>query len=264
MIAEGGSDRLIQALDEGDITGISVADAEILKPILACRVEELRDFLSSRRSSSVSPDLQSTSFGGMFLLLPLLDEMPVAHHFEGPALARLWILIKCFGSARAYRMFFDPLVRRVLDIDPELSTTDFVRWQRGVSVRSLQQFVEAAEAASHYRDNSDLEQPGDSEFLRLPRHLRASRESDQRLAAAARLLLRNFAWRLPGFSQSSFRYLFENFLDLHATLENREGRRVVHLGKPPLALVLNLNGMTRNVYTCSWLGEPSFELFPEE
>jgi hypothetical protein len=84
------------------------------------------------------------------------------------------------------------------------------------------------------------------------------------LAAAARLLLRNFAWRLPGFSQSSFRYLFENFLDLHATLENREGRRVVHLGKPPLALVLNLNGMTRNVYTCSWLGEPSFELFPEE
>ena len=76
-------------------------------------------------------------------------------------------------------------------------------------------------------------------------------------------MLRNFAWRLPGFSASSFRHLFDNFLDCPAKLRQSAKARVVALGRAPLSVVLNLTGTGRDTFVCPWLDDVPFQLFPE-
>src|SRR5262249_46254555 len=67
------------------------------------------------------------------------------------------------------------------------------------------------------------------------------------LARAARLVLRRFARRLPGFGESTPPHLWRNFLAFDAVIENEDARVVVRCGRPPLHLVLTLTGMTRGL-----------------
>jgi hypothetical protein len=75
--------------------------------------------------------------------------------------------------------------------------------------------------------------------------------------------MRAFAWRLPGFASSNLRYLWGNFLDFSASLDEETDRRVVRVGRPPLRLVLGLTGSTRQSYRLSWLDERPLTLFEE-
>ena len=77
-------------------------------------------------------------------------------------------------------------------------------------------------------------------------------------------LLRQIAYRLPGFAGSNLPYLFGNFFDFAANIEEEPARRVVRLGQPPLHLVLNMTGMNRQSYRLSWLDERPFALFNSE
>jgi hypothetical protein len=100
-------------------------------------------------------------------------------------------------------------------------------------------------------------------YLSLPRSWGPARPWQWTLNVAAQGLLRNFAWRLPGFAGSNLPYLYSNFLDLTASLEDEPDRRVVRLGRPPLHLILTMTGMLRKVYRLSWLDDRPFALFPE-
>lgn len=100
-------------------------------------------------------------------------------------------------------------------------------------------------------------------YLSLPRSRGPARPWQWTLSVAAQGLLRNFAWRLPGFAGSNLPYLYSNFLDLTASLEDEPDRRVVRLGRPPLHLILTMTGMLRKVYRLSWLDDRPFALFPE-
>jgi len=113
------------------------------------------------------------------------------------------------------------------------------------------------------RGNSDVLHPADRAYLDLPGTLRFSRARDRKVAAASQRILRNFAWRLPGFSASSFRHLFDNFLDCPARLRVQPHARTVVLGPAPLSVVLNLTGTGRDTFVCPWLDEVPFQLFPE-
>gem|GEM_PF-4814526 len=64
----------------------------------------------------------------------------------------------------------------------------------------------------------------------------------------AQSLVREMAWRLPGFARSSMSHVFENFLDFPASVEVEEDRYLVHLHKPPLHLVLSMTGMARKQF----------------
>jgi hypothetical protein len=75
--------------------------------------------------------------------------------------------------------------------------------------------------------------------------------------------MRAFMWRIPGFAWSNLAYAQRNFLDFAATVEEEPGRRVVRMGRPPLALMLSLNGMERQSYRLLWLDERPLTLFPE-
>jgi hypothetical protein len=98
----------------------------------------------------------------------------------------------------------------------------------------------------------------------LPTHLRIARPLGRALTIAAQQLLRGFAWRLPGFAESNLPYLSRNFLAFSATIEEDDTRRIVRIGRPPLHLILNMTGMTRQTYRLSWLDERPLALFQQE
>jgi hypothetical protein len=105
---------------------------------------------------------------------------------------------------------------------------------------------------------------GDLSYLALSDSFQLARGLDRALSVAAQNLLRNFAWRLPGFAASSLPYLSANFLDFPGSAEEEPERRVVRLGRPLLHLVSSLTGMSRQTYRLSWLDERPLWLFPED
>jgi hypothetical protein len=264
----GRARSLIEHLSQGAMIRIlrefGTADAEVLTPLAGSPVDALASIaLAPPSSTKDTADRRYTPFGGVFFLLPLLDELPLANFFKDTNLTRLWILLKCLGQPRAYPAFLDPLLRDLLGVDPDLPAAAFARWQRQIPCDAFERFRRDLENGDYSRDNRSCDQVGDREYLVLPRALCGSKPRDKAMSEAARLVLRNFAWRLPGFATASFRHLFDNFLDAPASIEDQPQRRVVRVGRSPLALILNLSGVSRASYVCPWLDERPFELFPE-
>jgi hypothetical protein len=319
---------------------------------------------------------RNTAFGGTFLILPYLDELPLveatrnwpqAEETAAISLVRFLVLLKCCGSEDWERAFYDPLLRNLLLIPPDLSPDMLRSWQSQLKREDLQNFfdtlmdwqrsrdairrkeqllvvslyrgrpllvlIDAArglwllidrysrhrrqditaalrpalvglmeEQGVLYSDPSliDLLQanftglrvinlsdhtidragadkprldtiltrldklPEELEFLTLPQSFEVAPPVDVLLSIVAQHLLRGFAYRLPGFAGSNLPYLFGNFFDFAATLEEEPARRIVRLGRPPLHLVLNMTGLNRQSYRLSWLDERPFALFNSE
>ncbi len=67
----------------------------------------------------------------------------------------------------------------------------------------------------------------------------------------AQIMMRRFAYRVPGFAGTSLPYLYHNLLEGFATLESTGYLR---LSRPPLHVLLNLTGIGRG--TVRWTGPP--------
>jgi hypothetical protein len=80
------------------------------------------------------------------------------------------------------------------------------------------------------------------------------------LMLAAQALGRELAWRLPGFSRSTLPYLWENVLSFSAEVETEPERFVVHVGDPPLHLVLSLAGLNRLRFRLDTTGDREWVL----
>lgn len=235
---------------------IALEDFVIIEPLLGTPRSVFEPFLEQRADMAEVPERRYTPFGGVFLLLPFLDALPISDQ-----LIRFWILLKVLGAARAIRAFEDPLIRSLFNVDAVLSAESFRRWQETIPIRRLRRLRRECLTSDLMRDNSRYRAPADRAHLRLPRLLSSSR--DRWLEDPALLIARSLAWRLPGFSTSSLRHLYENFLDFPASIEEYEDRFVVRLGPPPLQLILNMTGICRWQYTVSWLAAKSFNLYPE-
>jgi hypothetical protein len=77
---------------------------------------------------------------------------------------------------------------------------------------------------------------------------------------AAQTLGRELAWRLPGFSTSTLPYLWDNFLSFGADISFEPRQIVVHVGDPPLHLVLSLTGLNRRHFHLDATGERQWVL----
>ena len=100
---------------------MGATDAEILAPLLRCPPEwilEVSDQLLAQNTGSVaaeaaaSPGPRHTIFGGLFLLLPCLDELPLeeathgwpdAEEVSAVVLVRFLLLIKSCGQPRTHQ-----------------------------------------------------------------------------------------------------------------------------------------------------------------
>ena len=89
---------------------------------------------------------RSTAFGGIFLILPHLDELPLVeatrdwpHADEAAAisLVRFLVLLKCCGRENSERAFYDPLLRDLLLIPPTLSPEALRTWQAQLKSRAF-------------------------------------------------------------------------------------------------------------------------------
>ena len=69
--------------------------------------------------------------------------------------------------------------------------------------------------------------------------------ADVALALAAQHVLRAFARRLPGFAESSPRFLYDSFLDFDATIIDSEDTFHCRVGRPRLAALFGLTGALR-------------------
>lgn len=68
----------------------------------------------------------------------------------------------------------------------------------------------------------------------------------------AQIVLRRFAYRIPGFTGASLPYVFSNFLAGSGTFETESG--CLQLSRPPLHILLNITGIGRG--TVRWSGPP--------
>ena len=262
-----------------------------------------------------SPATAFTHFGGMFLLLPLIDELPIIDGSNGwpnagesngetsaASLIRFLILVKCLGGQQAFGCSSDPLVRDSMGVPPDLDWQSIARWSTRVQPEHLDQLLDAllawrletAAAIGPPFEFVRARRPGareffevdpgrgiwirraippnraevlrdatqDLEYLSFPRALGVRRRVDIALSIAAQGVLRSFAWKLPGFSQSSLPYLATNFLSCTAAVEQQIERTVVRIGRTPLNPILGMTGLNRCAYSVSWTPLP-YALFPE-
>jgi len=103
----------------------------------------------------------------------------------------------------------------------------------------------------------------DLALLTVPARHRLAGRLRRVVAVAAQGVLRDVAWRLPGFAFGHVAHLRANFLAFDAKIEDAPARRVVRLGRPPLDLVLAMTGAKRREYTLAWLDDRPFALYPE-
>lgn len=241
---------------------------------------------------------ESTLFGGIFLLLPLLELFdwqgcfagcPGIEEHEPAQVAQLLTLAACYGANKARRVFDDPVLRRCLGIVPELTLDDVSAWiealpdRNGLEERWVAGLARAGSVGSTVRTlaasprgpmlvdgakgvwmgrakGAPLVEIGlDEETLHLGALFPQFAEL---LLLTSQALLREFAWRLPGFFGSSIPFLHENFLGFSATLVVEDDRAVATLGNPPLHIVLSLNGMNRKRFRLPYSGGVKWTLAP--
>jgi hypothetical protein len=105
---------------------------------------------------------------------------------------------------------------------------------------------------------------GELNWLALPASLGVPRPLELALAVVAQGLLRDLAWRLPGFARASLPHLWTNFLAVDAHVEQQPERLIARLGRPPLVMVIAMTGLMRSNYRLPWLGAMPIALFPSD
>jgi hypothetical protein len=153
---------LLAALQHGDTaTAFALVrghDIEALSTLLRCKpvlVAEIAEQLRAATTGSAHAiSLQAvepriTPFGGVFWLLPRVDELGLeecaaalpAFEDEPPAaLVRFLVLLKCLGAPRGSRAFLDPVLREVAGVSPDLSAADVRDWAHGITREGTDEF----------------------------------------------------------------------------------------------------------------------------
>ena len=155
------SDSLLMALRRNDtaaaLTILREEDVESLNVLLRCErvaVVEIAEELRTTASRSVETSADSreplfTPFGGIFYLLPHLDDLDLHEcaaalpDFEGEAPAavvRFLVLLKCLGASRAPRAFFDPILREVAGLTSPFDADAVRAWARFVTPQMADDF----------------------------------------------------------------------------------------------------------------------------
>jgi hypothetical protein len=231
------------------------------------RLREIADRIVARggdQSRNVSVGVQATRFGFALILLPFVDQLPLEQAtaswpdcgtMAAATIVRFLLLLKCCGGDRLVA-FADPLLRELLRIGPRFDLDALREWDGQISAAMLEDFGSATESIGPTVEIAAQ----DMDYLELTAAFVVSAELDRALSYCAAGILRAFASRLSGFAGSHFAYLWTNFLVVGATIEDGLTCRVVRIGQPPLALVLNMSGLGRARYRLSWLDDRVFEL----
>ena len=191
-----------------------------------------------------------SSFGGLFLVLPVLIENQGLLRLYGNAedkVLRYLLLLACCGphSASAER---DPalLLAAGLDEAPENAELQQARLR-------------------HKADNRGQE-TGEETIEFFQTHMAgfcADAGMRTELAWAANLLMRGLASRLPGLSKSSAEFLWRNVLAGDAWFTVSPGMILVELSSRPLEIVMRMAGLHELTFRLPWSPDREVRIRPE-
>ncbi len=261
--------RILQAGNSAALyVVVSTADAAALAPLIEGHEDWIEDVCSSivaQVSAGVTVETRDvtvarhTTFGGAFLLLPMLDALPIAacvRNWTGIAetsaesLVRFLVLAKALGGSSLTRLANDGVVRDAIGLGPKLGLSDILAWYASVS---RDQHTGLVNAIANWLRERNVRRPSTAEYMAFSPATNERTSARRSFGLAAYALLAEFSKKLPGFSQSSFAHLRANFLDCSATVEEEPARYIVRISRPPLSLILNMTGMSRANYRVSWL-----------
>lgn len=150
--------RLISSILDDDVSSLYLvagSNAEVLLPLKQCPASWLKEVAGKlvangelKQTDTDGP--RSVSFGGAFLLLPLLDDLPLesatadwsdSDEAAAISLVRFLIILKLCGPEHAKRLFNESVLRELLLIPSSLSLESLLEWQRGVSNSQLEKFI---------------------------------------------------------------------------------------------------------------------------
>ncbi|MDB5812208.1 MAG: hypothetical protein JWN94_4330 [Betaproteobacteria bacterium] len=236
------------------------------------------DLLKPPTSRVIDPSTlmsYTTSFGGCFLLLPLLAETfhqsNVASAFgnddSAVAVLRLLVLSACTGADNADIAYEDAVLRFACGIDE--SATGRLRVEAIAQLLSGGDLPRLRLARSFKQFTAQHKRPlrissTDKKYFRSIKNGHPLSGWTRMINALAYEVMRRFGKRLPGFTDSSCAYLWKNFLDLRAHVDLETERIVVRLARAPLHLVLNLTGMTGGKYVLPFGDARCYGLFTSD
>jgi len=206
-----------------------------------------------------------TQYGGIFLLGPSFLDLDMygacliaAHNADDPlvcsAILRCVLAASCFGRDRVRACLADPAISL------------FAGLARSPSHESLADAVLRADIAGAFaflldtlpQDRLPFLHPEPDpalldyfDFSRAMPELNLDASTAALWSRLAHAVLRSFAARLPGFSQSSPEYLFQNFLAGLRSVTDSGDRIEVVLPRCPLSIVLEIAGAYRS-YEVPW------------
>ncbi len=234
---------------------LSTREAGMLLPVLA-----VAPALRARLAKAVAPSTpvsaltacRHTPFGGPFMLLRLLDELPEDGLASWPEIdgapaavaVRALVLAAAVGPADSLALLLDPVWRELLRLPPSMLPASLGHWCAGIDPALPRRWRRRLAGVPRGRGRA------------LPPALCRDPMLDRAIGAACRWLLGRLAHRLPGFAGSSPAYLRANILGVHARLEVDEGRWRVTLSRPPLDVVLAMTGLARGRIDLPWLAAP--------
>lgn len=155
--------QLAAALRTGDVPRLTewagVDGLQNLRPLLSARAEHIEEIVESL-AQTLEPDAATsdgrerrfTGFGGAFLLLPILESLPLEEVTEGwvdpdgatsEQALRFLILLRCFGAANHNLVFGDPVLRDVMEIEPAFSRQALEAWRDHLGEAEMAAFREA-------------------------------------------------------------------------------------------------------------------------
>jgi hypothetical protein len=198
-----------------------------------------------RLAASVLRSTIATEFGGAFLLLRGLLELPEPLRDDG-ALRQL-LLRKCLGADAVGDEGL--LLAAGLDKPPEEDALD--GRDPELDARALSEWLVASGRADGQWLAADLDPfaggtPGPA--------------AERAWSRAAHAVLSAFARRLPGLRTSSAPFLRRNLLATAAVVRLHPERVQVAVTPPPLSILLQLSGFHGLEFDVPWLGERRLEL----
>ncbi|MGI9395663.1 MAG: hypothetical protein ACR2OY_13515, partial [Boseongicola sp.] len=261
--AEGNASVSIQdqlyAAANALLTKADIDRIEDLLPSMAPRTRPERKQVAAKREFL---DVEMvTPFGGVFLVLPHILALPGAI----TSTDALGIAARALGVSQAV-LATDAVAAHVFDAwpddgrtDPGVETKELATWAKGEGAQDQQwrkikgtsQIVLVAEPHGYWLQSKPQSSKADHAASDIdPEDWAAvmpEKEPDD-VGLAAQIVLRRFAYRIPGFAASSVRYLRDNFLSMEASVQLGADQASVRLGPAPLAVMLNMTGLARQKY----------------
>ena len=205
-------------------------------------------------ASATQAQSLATAFGGVFLLLPLIEALPADSWSTQPALLKFAIFVRCCAPGVRNPAQWDSFLRDLFCVAPDSELEELVLKATADDIREWMRSTEHV-ATEARLDAGYLGAVGGSELKRDV--------TSDAIAVVAHAVLRGFAWKLPGFGTCSLQHLWTNFLDFSAHVDLMQEKIVVRMSPPPLHVILRLAGLNSGSYTLPGVDPRPFHLFQE-